>query len=141
MGSYSIPSNKLKGEGRFLMIFSTKSLIGSAVGAAMGLPIFFILKTMGMELPSVISLGIFGALGYAVTTIKFPNAGKLGRKFAGETMDQIVVKYLRFKKGKKIYSSAVERKEPSYINTASPFSKYMAILQTGNLSIKTKEEK
>ncbi len=32
MGSYYIPSNKLKGESRILLIFTAKSLIYTAVG-------------------------------------------------------------------------------------------------------------
>ena len=43
MGSYAIPNNKLKGEGRILLIFTTKSLIYTAIGALLGTPIYIIL--------------------------------------------------------------------------------------------------
>ena len=42
MGSYYIPSNNLKGESRILYIFTAKSLIFTAVGAALGLVFYFI---------------------------------------------------------------------------------------------------
>lgn len=48
MGSYYIPSDKLKGEGRILYIFTTKSLIWTAVGALIGLIFYLIFQIVGL---------------------------------------------------------------------------------------------
>ena len=43
MGTYNVPRN-VKGEGRILFIFTTKSLIYSAVGVGVGLIFYLIFK-------------------------------------------------------------------------------------------------
>ena len=43
MGTYNLPRN-VKGEGRILFIFTTKSLIYSAVGVGVGLIFYLIFK-------------------------------------------------------------------------------------------------
>ena len=43
MGTYNVPRN-VKGEGRILFIFSTKSLIYTVVGAGIGLIFYIIFK-------------------------------------------------------------------------------------------------
>ena len=45
MQVHEIP-REYKGEGRILYIFSTKGLIGTAIGAAVGLIFLFLLKMM-----------------------------------------------------------------------------------------------
>ena len=42
MGTYNLPRN-VKGEGRILFIFSSKSIIFTSVGAGIGLIFYFIL--------------------------------------------------------------------------------------------------
>ena len=109
MGSYAIPNNKLKGEGRFLVIFTTKSLIFTAAGALLGTPIYLILSI------GLIIIAILAIIGYLTATIKFPQTtGKVGRYLAGDTLDEIIIKYIKFKKSRKIYSYAIPRKEPTY---------------------------
>lgn len=49
MGSYYIPSNKLKGETRILVIFTVKSLIFTAIGVIIGLIPFAILNAMNLK--------------------------------------------------------------------------------------------
>ena len=41
MGTYNIPRN-VKGEGRILFIFSTKSLIYTGIGGLIGIPFYFL---------------------------------------------------------------------------------------------------
>lgn len=120
MGSYAIPNNKLKGEGRFLLIFTTKSLIFTAVGGLLGTPIYIILSILGQKTIGLITVGIMAVIGYLVATIKFPSTtGKVGRYLAGDTLDEIITKYIKFKKNRKIYSYAIPRKEPTYINNTT----------------------
>jgi len=126
MGSYAIPNNKLKGEGRILFIFTIKSLIFTFVGGLLGVPIYLVLSVVeasgasssaifGPKAVGLLIIAILAAIGYAIGTLKFPtNNSKLGRNIGGESLDEIVVKYIRFKKNKKIYSYAVPREEPTY---------------------------
>ena len=129
MGSYAIPNNKLKGEGRFLVIFTTKSLIFTAVGALIGTPIYSI---------GLILIAILAIIGYLVATIKFPQTtGKIGRYLAGDTLDEVIMKYAKFKKSRKIYSYAIPRKEPNYttattINFENILGKKTNVNQGGN---------
>lgn len=120
MGSYAIPNNKLKGEGRFLLIFTTKSLIFTAVGALLGSPVYIILSILNQNTIGLIVVGIMAIIGYLIATIKFPSTtGKVGRYLAGDTLDEVISKYIKFKKNRKIYSYAIPRKEPTYINNTT----------------------
>ncbi len=138
MGSYAIPNNKLKGEGRFLVIFTTKSLIFTAVGALIGTPIYLILSILGYKTIGLILIAILAIIGYLVATIKFPQTtGKIGRYLAGDTLDEVIIKYAKFKKSRKIYSYAIPRKEPNYttattINFENILGKKTNVNQGGN---------
>ncbi len=116
MGSYYIPSNKLKGESRILYIFTTKSLIYTAIGTLIGLIFYSIFSLIGIKIIGIILLIIFALIGYAVATIKVPseNSSKLAKNVGGDSLDQIIAKYIAFKRNKKIYSYGIPRKEPNY---------------------------
>lgn len=122
MGSYYIPSNKLKGEGRILYIFTTKSLIYTAVGGLIGLVIYFILTVLGLGSIGMVILVIFALIGYGIGTIKFPSTGnnKIAKNVGGDSIDVVIMNYIKFKKNKKVYTYAVDREEPDYITINSP---------------------
>ena len=103
MGSYYIPSNKLKGEGRFLYIFTTKGLIYTAVGAMIGFVFYLIFNSIGLKPLGIGFLVVFALIGYAIGSIRIPetSTGKLGRNYAGDYIDEIIMKYLAFKKAKR----------------------------------------
>ena len=121
MGSYWIPNNKLKGEGRILYIFTFKSLIASAIGAAIGFIFYYVFASVGMKKVGIICLAACAAIGYGVVTLKVPegNGSKLSKNVGGDTLDEIVKKYMLFKQNRKIYSYSVERKEPDYLEKQS----------------------
>ncbi len=122
MGSYYIPSNKLKGEGRILYIFTTKSLIYTAVGGLIGLFIYLILTAFGLGSIGMVILVIFAIIGYGIGTIKFPSTGnnKIAKNVGGDSIDVVLMNYIKFKKNKKVYTYAVDREEPDYITVNSP---------------------
>ena len=63
MGTYNLPRN-VKGEGRILFIFSTKSLITTCVGGAVGLIFYFIFKIFNLTMVGiVISITMVSVLG------------------------------------------------------------------------------
>ena len=117
MGSYYIPSNELKGEGRILYIFTGKSLIATGIGMAFGSIFYLLIKSLGHPYIGFLVMLIFGVIGYLVVTIKIPTIGttRLTKNVGGESLDQIIKEYVIFKKNMKIYSYAIPRKEPDYI--------------------------
>ena len=110
---YNIPSNT-KGEGRFFYVFSTKALIVTSVMAGMA---FFLFKLIGdligFSALGVIGALIFGLIGFAVTSFKIPDSNnfEITRKAGGEYLDQIIIRYIKFKMQKnKIYTFFTEEK-------------------------------
>ena len=117
MGSYWIPNNKLKGEGRILYIFTFKSLIATAIGAGIGFLFYYVFASIGMKKVGIGFLAAFALAGYGIVSFKIPenNGSKLSKNVGGDTLDEIFKKYMIFRKNRKIYSYAVERKEPDYL--------------------------
>ncbi len=105
MGTYEIPRN-VKGEGRILFIFTTKSLIYTGISGAVGLLFFFILKTIGLTIAGIVVALIFAALGWAVATLKVPEIPSLRftTQTAGQNIDDVLKRAIKFKsKKRKIY--------------------------------------
>ncbi|MCI9038699.1 MAG: PrgI family protein [Clostridia bacterium] len=112
MGTYYLPRN-VKGEGRILFIFTTKSLIYSVIGAVIGLPFYFILSATGTTIGGIVAVAIFAAIGFVIGTLKMPELGKFefAKKTGGENIDDIIKRAIIFKsKGKKVYIYKEEEK-------------------------------
>ena len=110
MGTYMIPRNT-KGEGRILYIFSTKGLIFTVAGGAIGGVLYYILKMVNLNTLGIILTAIFGLTGFLIGTIKVPNSEKfkVTRTVGGENLDDIVLRYIKFRKKKnKIYITKEE---------------------------------
>ena len=137
MGSYYIPSDKLKGEGRILYIFTTKSLIYTAVGGLIGLIFYALFNLLGLKTIGIIIIALLALIGYGIGTIKFSSSGnsKISKNFGGDSIDQIIVNYIKFKKNNKIYSYSVPREEPDYNNQSNTLN----FLKTDKVN-NTKEE-
>lgn len=144
MGSYYIPSNKLKGETRILIIFTPKSLIFTAAGAFIGLIFYLILSAVGLKTLGLIIMVIFALIGYAVVSIKVPSNGatRLEKNVGGMTLFDIITTYMIFKKNRKIYSVAVPRKEPDYLSTTNESEKIVdTIIGKSSKTVKNKSTK
>ena len=105
MGTYNLPRS-VKGEGRILFIFSTKSIITTTIGGACGLVFYFIFNLIGLKIVGIIITLIFAAIGYAIGMMKIPdtNSFEITRKTGGENIDDIIKRYIKFKKNsKKLY--------------------------------------
>ena len=114
MQTYEIPRN-YKGEGRILYIFSTKALIYTSVGAGIGIIFYFIFKMIGLGIVGLIITALLGLIGFCIGTLKIPesNAFEITRKAGGENIDDVIIRWIKFKKnGKKIYIYAKEEEEP-----------------------------
>lgn len=120
MGSYYIPSNKLKGEGRILYIFTTKSLVFTAIGAILGLIFYAIFKAINLNVIGIIILSVLSLLGFGIGTLKFPNgSSKLSQNIGGDSIDEIIKRYILFRKNRKIYTYAIPKKDPDYASSNS----------------------
>ena len=105
MGTYNVPRN-VKGEGRILFIFSTKSLITTFIGGIFGLLFYFIFSAVGLKLVGIVITLIFALIGYAIGMFKVPdtNGLEITRKTGGENIDDVILRWIRFKKnGNKVY--------------------------------------
>lgn len=106
-GPYNIPRNT-KGEGRFFNVFSTKALIVTGVMCLLAFVIFYpIGSIMGNKIIGIIITVIFGAIGFIITSFKIPESNnfEITRKAGGEYIDQIIIRYIKFKRRKnKIYT-------------------------------------
>lgn len=110
MGTHMIPRNT-KGEGRILFIFSTKALIYTAISAGIGVPFYYIFKAMKMGTVGIIFVALLALIGFSIGTFKVPNTNswKITRYAGGENIDEIILRYIKFKRQKnKIYITKEE---------------------------------
>ena len=112
-GPYNIPRDT-RGEGRILMVFSTKAFIASGIGALIALcTIYPICAIFNVKIVGWISMAVFGLIGFVITTCKIPNSNnfELLRKNAGESIYDVLKKLIKFKmKKNKIYLYFTEEK-------------------------------
>ena len=111
MATHYIPKD-LRGESRILMIFSVKSLITTAIFAGIGLIFYLIFSAIGMWIVGLIILVLLGLLGYAFGTFKVPKITGLPftKNIEGDSMDDVFLRYIKFKSNKRIYSYTKEEK-------------------------------
>lgn len=111
MGTYQIPRN-YRGESRILYIFTIKSLITTAVGAMAGSLFFFIFKAMNMTLVGLIIMAFFALIGFVIGAVKIPTivAFPITKKIGGEPIGEIILRYIKFRKNRKMYTYTKEDK-------------------------------
>lgn len=104
MGTYYIPRN-YKGETRILYIFTVKSLVTTAIGAVVGSIFYLVLAAMSMKMIGLIIMALFAVIGWAIGALKIPTvvAIPITKKIGGEPLSEIIMRYIKFRKNKKIY--------------------------------------
>lgn len=109
MGTYYIPRN-VKGESRILYIFTVKALITTGVGAVIGALFYFMFAMIGLKIIGIFFVALFALVGYGIGMIKIPTLSgiKFTKKIGGEPLSEIIIRYFKFSKNKKIYT---------YVNT------------------------
>lgn len=109
MGTYYIPRN-YRGETRILYIFTLKSLISTLIGGAIGLMFFGLFSLMGIKIVGIILLAFFALLGYAIGAFKIPTISGIPvtKKIGGEPVSEIIIRYIKFKKNRKMYTYTKE---------------------------------
>ena len=111
MATHYIPKN-LKGETRILVIFSVKSLITTAIFGVVGILFFLIFSAMKMRAVGIIILLLLALMGYGVGTVKIPriNGLKFTKNIEGDSIDEIFIRFIKFRSSRKIYSYTKEEK-------------------------------
>lgn len=111
MGTYYIPRN-YRGESRILYIFTVKSLITTAVGAMIGAMFWALFKALGMNMVGIIIMAFFALIGFAIGALKIPTivAFPITKKIGGEPIGEIILRYMKFKKNRKMYVYTKEEK-------------------------------
>ena len=112
MGTYFIPRN-YKGETRILYIFSIKSLVTTVIGIMFGLLFYALFNAMGLTKIGYIFVGIFGLIGFIIGAVKIPTIVGLPvtKRIGGEPVSEIIIRYIKFKKKRKIYTYYQHTKE------------------------------
>lgn len=104
-GPYNIPRN-YKGENKILFIFSMKSFIYTAIGGLIGVFFYYILTLLKLGTVGLFLIVIFAFIGFSIGTFKIPeiNNFEFAKKVGGESIDNVVLRYIKFKqKNNKIY--------------------------------------
>ena len=104
MGTYYIPRN-YRGETRILYIFTVKSLITTVIGIMLGALFYVIFKAMNMGIVGIILMAFFALIGWAAGALNIPTvvAFPITKKIGGEPVGEIILRYMRFKKSRKMY--------------------------------------
>lgn len=111
MATHYIPKN-LKGESRILMIFTTHSLITTGIFVGIGGILFLIFSLLNLKPIGIMLLVIMGLIGFAVGTFKIPKitGWNFTKNIEGDSIDEIVVRYAKFKANRKVYTYTKEEK-------------------------------
>ena len=105
MGTHLIP-REVEGEGRILIIFTMRGFIGTLVGIVIGAIFHRIFSALNAPLIGWIFLAICALLGFVIGQVKLPasNSFDLLKKAGGDYIYEIIIKYFKFNKTKKIYT-------------------------------------
>jgi hypothetical protein len=105
MGTHLIPRD-VKGEARVLIIFTQKgffyTLIGIGIGGMIATPLF----SLGASVVAWGILALFAGIGFVAGQVKIPdsNAFDILKKTGGEHVDEVVMKAIKFRRNRKIYT-------------------------------------
>ena len=101
MATHLIPRNT-KGENRILMIFSTKALIYTAIGATIGFMFYLIFSAISLGFVGIVLIVLLGLIGFGIGTLKVPKIDKfyVTKQTAGEKIDDIILRAFKFDKEK-----------------------------------------
>lgn len=105
MGTHLIP-REVDGEGRILIIFSMKGFVGTLIGIGIGTVFYQFFSYMGATIVGWVVLGILALMGFVIGQVKLPtsNSFDLLKKAGGDYIYEIIIKYLKFRKKRKIYT-------------------------------------
>ena len=113
MGTYNLPRS-VKGEGRILFIFSTKSLIYTGILGGIGVLFFALFNAVGLTVVGVAIFAVLALLGFIIGTFKIPEITSIEftKKTNGEAIDDVIKRAFFFKmKKRKVYTLKEDTKD------------------------------
>lgn len=101
MSTYLIPRNT-KGENRILLIFSTKALIYTVIGASIGFVFYLLFNAISIGFVGIALMILFSLIGFIIGTLKIPKIErfKFTKQTAGEKIDDIILRSFKFYRNK-----------------------------------------
>lgn len=101
MSTYLIPRNT-RGENRILMIFSTKALIYTAIGASIGFVFYLFFNALSIGTVGIVLIVLLAIIGFCIGTLKVPKIDKfqVTKQTAGENIDDVIKRSFKFYKDK-----------------------------------------
>ena len=87
-------------------------MITTAVGAMVGSLFWILFKSFGMNLVGIVIMALFALIGFAIGALKIPTivAFPITKKIGGEPIGEIILRYIKFKKNRKMYVYTKEEK-------------------------------
>ncbi|MGE5329489.1 MAG: PrgI family mobile element protein [Deltaproteobacteria bacterium] len=97
MKSYLIPRD-VKGETRILTYFSPKSFLFTVIGIVIGTIFYFIFKLLTLKITGIVVLVLISLISFGIGALKIPetNAFAFFKDTGGESIDDIIWRYIRF---------------------------------------------
>ena len=104
MGTHLIP-REIDGDARILLVFTPMGFVGTLLGIFVGVLFFSVASALGATMVGWVLLGLCAAVGFVIGQVKIPesNAFSLFKKTGGEYVRDVILKYIKFQKTKKIY--------------------------------------
>ena len=111
MSTHYIPKD-LRGETRILVIFTVKSLITTAIFTGVGVVFFLLFSALQLRVVGIIIMLVLALLGFGFGTIKMPRitGWQFTKNIEGDSLDDVFIRYIKFKNNKKVYSYTKEDK-------------------------------
>jgi hypothetical protein len=111
MSTHYIPKD-LRGETRILVIFTVKSLITTAIFTGVGVVFFLLFSALQLRVVGIIIMLVLAVLGFGFGTIKMPRitGWRFTKNIEGDSLDDVFIRYIKFKNNKKVYSYTKEDK-------------------------------
>ena len=77
-----------------------------------GFLFYLLFNALKLKIVGIVILAIFAVLGYIVGALKIPTIVGLPvtKKIGGESISEIIIRYVKFKKSRKIYTYTKEEK-------------------------------
>ena len=75
--------------------------------------ILFIFSIMNLKIVGIVIIAIFALTGYAIGAVKIPTLSgiPITKKIGGEPLSEIILRWIKFNKNKKIYVYTKEEKK------------------------------
>lgn len=77
-----------------------------------GFLFYLLFNALKLKIVGIVILAIFAVLGYIIGALKIPTIVGLPvtKKIGGESISEIIIRYVKFKKSRKIYTYTKEDK-------------------------------